>query len=221
MLYYWEKQSRIVYCRQCDFICVRFHMHMVCIRATVERQYQETLMLRKINLAFVGALTVLPHLAFAADITIPSVDITTPKETSLPTANIESECRDAQATIDPELRSSAYEACVRDERSAFEQLRQRWAHFSTAARDTCIWPNGGVSLSYVALQTCLEMQPGGSLAVGVAGSDGLNSYSYDILGSPPPAMARRPPRWRRRPPRWGRRSPTTASSPPTMAPPSP
>jgi hypothetical protein len=151
------------------------------------------------NLAFVGALTVLPHLAFAAEITIPSVDIAVPKDaTSLPKANIEGECRDAEATIDRELRSSAYEACVRDERTAFEQLRQRWAHYSAEARATCIWPDNEVS--YVALQTCLEMQPGGNLAVGVAGSDGLNSYSYDIWLSP---------------------SPTMASSPPTMGPPSP
>jgi hypothetical protein len=178
-------------------------------------EYWEAAMLSRINLAFVGALTILPHFAFAAEITIPSVDIAAPKETtSLPTVNIESECRDGQATIDPELRSSAYEACVRDERSAFQQLRQQWAHYSAEARDTCIWPDSEVS--YVALQTCLEMQPGGSLAVGVggAGSDGLNSYSYDIMQSPSPTMA--PP-----PPTTTSPSSAMASSPPTMGPPSP
>ena len=138
--------------------------------------------MRKAIIAFVGALTVLPHLAFAAAITIPSVDIMAPKDTmSLPTANLESECRDAQTAIDPELRSSAYEACVRDERAAFQQLRQRWAHYPAEARVTCVWPDSEVS--YVALQTCLEMQPGGNRAVGVAGSDGLNSYDYDIMQS--------------------------------------
>jgi hypothetical protein len=186
-------------------------------------------MLSRINLAFVGALTLLPHLAFAAEITIPSVDIAAPKDTtSLPTVNIEGECRDAQATIDPELRSSAYEACVRDERSAFQQLRQQWAHYSAEARDTCIWPDSEVS--YVALQTCLEMQPGGSLAVGVGGtgSDGLNSYSYDILQSPPPTTAPPPPTtaspssaMASSPPTMGPPSPTTGPPPPTMGPPSP
>ncbi len=181
-------------------------------------------MLSRINLAFVGALTVLPHLAFASDITIPSVDIGVPNDTtSLPTANVESKCRDAQATIDPELRSSAYEACVRDERSAFEQLRQRWAHYPAEARATCVWPDSGVSLSYVALQTCLEMQPGGSLAVGVggAGSDGLNSYSYDIMASPPPTMASPSPTIV--PPSPTMASPSAAMAPPSpaMAPPSP
>ena len=150
--------------------------------------------MRKANMAFVGALTILPHLAVAAGITIPSLDIMAPDDTmSLPTANIESECRDAQAAIDPELRSSAYEACVRDERAAFQQLRQRWPHYSAEARVTCVWPDSEVS--YVALQTCLEMQPGGNLAVRGAGSDGLNSYDYDIMqssrrmASPPSTMA--------------------------------
>ena len=124
-------------------------------------------MLSGTNLAFVGTLTVLPHLAFAADITIPSVNIVGSKDTtSLPTANIEGECRDAP-TIGPGSRPSGYGACVRDKRAAFEQLRQRWAQYSAEARASCVWPDSEVS--YVALQTCLEMQPGGSLAVG-AGS---------------------------------------------------
>lgn len=191
-------------------------------------------MLSRVNLALVGALIILPHAAFAADnspnrsveIAIPQDPIVGPRTsvpTSLPTANIESECRGAQATIDPELRSSAYDACVRDERSAFEQLRQRWAHYPAEARATCVWPDSGVSLSYVALQTCLEMQPGGSLAVGVggAGSDGLNSYSYDIMASPPPTMASPSPTIV--PPSPTMASPSAAMAPPSpaMAPPSP
>jgi hypothetical protein len=166
--------------------------------------------LRKINLAFIGGLIILSHAAFAADNSpTRSVEIAIPQEpivaptmsvpTSLPTANIESGCRDGVEVADPTMRSSAYEACVRDERSAFEQLRKQWANYSAEARRTCIWPENGVPVSYVELQICLEMQPGGSLAVGAA-SDGLNSYDYDITGSPPPTMA---------------------SPSPTMAPPTP
>ena len=54
-------------------------------------------MLSKINLACIGALTLLPHLAFAAGVT-------------LPTANIESMCRDAQSAALPESKASAFQA---------------------------------------------------------------------------------------------------------------
>jgi hypothetical protein len=105
-------------------------------------------MLSKINLACVGALTLLPHLAFAADAT-------------LPTANIESMCRDEQlAATAPESKKEAFQACVNDERKAFDELRQKWARYPTNARATCAQPDG-MSISYVELQTCLEMQPGG------------------------------------------------------------
>jgi hypothetical protein len=188
-------------------------------------------MLSRVNLALVGALIILPHAAFAADdspnrsveIAIPQDPIAGPRTsvpTSLPTANIESECRDAQATIDPELRSSAYDACVRDERSAFDALKRQWAHYSAGARATCVWPDSGLPPSYVELQTCLEMQPGGSLAVGVGGSDGLNSYSYDILPSSPPTMASPPPTMAPPFPAMASSPPTMPSPPPTMAPPS-
>lgn len=117
-------------------------------------------MLSKTNLAFACALAVVPHLAFAA------VN-TSAGGVELPKANVESICWDAGSEAVPEMRSSSYEACVRDERSAFEQLRQGWAHYPADARLTCMEPGDVVPLSYVELQTCLEMQPGGKLAVGV------------------------------------------------------
>ncbi len=117
-------------------------------------------MLSKISLVFGGALTLLPHLAFSAvKVSAGSVE--------LPSADIESICRDARSETVPEMRSSAYQACVRDERSAFEQLRQGWGHYPADARLTCMEAGDVVPLSYVELQTCLEMQPGGNLAVGV------------------------------------------------------
>ncbi len=90
-------------------------------------------MLSKINLAVVSTLMVLPHLAVAADNTAAQpVEIAGP---ALPTASIESMCTDASAGLG-ESSSSEYEACARDERSAFEKLRQRWAKSPTEARVT-------------------------------------------------------------------------------------
>jgi hypothetical protein len=113
-------------------------------------------MLRKIFLAFVGAMTILPHAAFAV------VALTD----SPPTANIERICGNARSAALPESKSSAYETCIHDERLSLEQLRQRWTSYPAGARATCVEPPG-VPISYVELQTCLEMQPGGSLIIGV------------------------------------------------------
>ena len=105
-------------------------------------------MLSKINLACVGALTLLPHLAVAADAT-------------LPTANVESMCQAEQSAAPPGSKSSDFQSCVNDERKALNELRRNWARYPIKARATCAAPNG-ISISYVELQTCLEMQPGGS-----------------------------------------------------------
>jgi hypothetical protein len=115
--------------------------------------------LSKINLAVVGTLMVLPHLAVAADNTAARpVEIAVP---ALPTVSIESMCSAAQWAGLGESSSSEYGSCIRDERSAFEQLRQRWEKYPTEARVTCIIP--GVEIDYVGLLTCLQMRPGGSL----------------------------------------------------------
>jgi hypothetical protein len=134
-------------------------------------------MLSKIALACVGALTLLPDLAFAAE-----------TANRLPSANIESMCQDAQSAVLPESEAAAYQSCANDERAAFDQLRQKWARYPTAARVTCAEP-AGVPISYVELQTCLDMQPGGRLtfegpAPGVA-------PSLDTMRSPTPAARSR------------------------------
>ena len=54
---------------------------------------------------------------------------------------------------------SAYDGCVRDELAARDQIRKEWAKFSADARDTCSAP-GAVSISYVEVLTCLEMESG-------------------------------------------------------------
>ena len=113
-------------------------------------------MLSKINLACVGALTLLPHLAFAAGAT-------------LPTANVESMCQAEQSAAPPGSKSSDFQSCVNDERKALNELRRNWARYPTKARATCAVPDG-ISISYVELQTCLEMQPGGSFDATNAGA---------------------------------------------------
>jgi hypothetical protein len=138
-------------------------------------------MLNTTKLAFVGALAIFAHAALAAG---------DPRTAPLPKTNIESACRDAQSAAPPEQRSASYQSCVHDERLAFEQLRQSWAKVPAAAREVCAEPDNGVPFSYVELQTCLEMQPGGTLTVEGHAPDGLDSV--DILGSPYPSGAPTP-----------------------------
>jgi hypothetical protein len=142
----------------------------------------------KIHLACVGALTLLPHLAFAADGAGSSVEAAARRGAmialadSLPTVSVESICRDAQSAALPESKTAAYQSCLHEERTARDQLRQNWARYSAQARATCAEP-GGVQVSYVELQTCLDMQSGGSLAKPVPGADG--GPSLDLTATPP------------------------------------
>ncbi len=130
-------------------------------------------MLSRMTLACVGALTVLPHLAFAA-----GADF-------LPTASVESICRDAQSAALPESKAAAYQSCLHDERAALNELRQKWARYPAQARATCAEPGGGAQISYVELQTCLDMQSGGSLAKPVPGLG--DAPSHGAMTSPSPA----------------------------------
>jgi hypothetical protein len=113
-------------------------------------------MLSKINLACIGALTLLPHLAFAAGAT-------------LPTVNVESMCQSEKSAAPPGSEVADFQSCVNDERKALNELRRNWARYPIKARATCATPNG-ISISYVELQTCLEMQPGGSFGDTNAGA---------------------------------------------------
>src|SRR5271154_1545943 len=148
-------------------------------------------MLSRISLACVGALTLLPHLALAANGGDPwSIEAAAPDDAvlaladSLPTVSIDSICRDAQSAALPESKTAAYQACVHDERAAYDQLRQKWARYSAKARMTCAEPGDGAQISYVELQTCLDMQPGGSLTV--EGPAPRGAPALDPLGDPSP-----------------------------------
>ena len=149
-------------------------------------------MLNKINLACVGALALLPHLAFAAEAANPwSIETVAPDDAavaaadSLPTASIESICRDAQSAALPESKAAAYQSCATDERRAYDQLRQKWSRYPTGARVTCAEPGHGVPISYVEFQTCLEMRPGGSLTIEGPGPGA--APSLDATAAPAPA----------------------------------
>jgi hypothetical protein len=88
-----------------------------------------------------------------------------------PAIDLGSICRSAQTAALPEDRAAAYDSCVRDEQGALDQLRKKWAHYSASAQSACVGADV-VTLSYVELLTCLEMQPGGSLSL-PGGSDPL------------------------------------------------
>jgi hypothetical protein len=133
----------------------------------------------KINLAFVGALTMLSLAAFAAK---------ADAATSVPNADIESICRDARSGALPEDSSLAFSACVHDERTALETLRRRWTSYSAEARGTCTAVADEITPSYVELLTCLEIQPGGRFGVESSGPDGLDPAAD--LASPAPSRDR-------------------------------
>jgi hypothetical protein len=153
-------------------------------------------MLSTTKLAFVGVLAIFAQAAFAAGAGHGRSPQTAELAGPLPKSNIESACRDAQSAAPPEQKSASYQSCVRDERLAFEQLRQSWSKVPAAAREVCAEPDSGVPFSYVELQTCLEMQPGGNLTVEGHAPDGLDSVDIGgSLGTPSPAPSLSEPRY--------------------------
>jgi hypothetical protein len=152
------------------------------------REPREIAVLSKVTLVCFGALTALPQLALAGERAGPR---SVAAAGSLPTASVASICRDAQAAALPESKAAAYDSCVRDGRAAFNELRQKWAHYSPAARTSCAEPSG-VPVSYVELQTCLDMQSGGSLTREGPAPGG--SPSLDTIPSPTPGGAEAVPK---------------------------
>ena len=76
----------------------------------------------------------------------------------IPTSSPERICRDAQLT-DVSADAQAYQACLQDEQAASDEIKRRWNHYSAEARSTCTEPEA-VSISYVEVLTCLEMENG-------------------------------------------------------------
>ena len=97
----------------------------------------------------------------------------------------------AQSAALPESKAAAYQACVHDERAAYDELRKKWPRYSAKSRVTCAEPGGGAAISYVELQTCLDMQPGGSLTVpgpAPGGAPAVDTMAYPSPVAPTPGQ---------------------------------
>lgn len=79
---------------------------------------------------------------------------------SAPTVDLESICRSATANALPEEKARAHDNCVSEEKAAREQVQKKWPTASPEGRADCS-PMKGIPTSYVAMLTCLDMQPGG------------------------------------------------------------
>jgi hypothetical protein len=85
--------------------------------------------------------------------------------TPVPNVDLESICHSARANALPEEQARAYESCVNEEKAAREEVQKRWLKASGDARAECA-PLKGIPTSYVAMLTCLDMQPGGDFDAG-------------------------------------------------------
>ncbi len=77
-----------------------------------------------------------------------------------PNADLESICRSVRSNALPDEKASAFENCVNEEREAQQKVQKQWTKVSPNARADCA-PLAGMPFSYVAVLTCLNMQPGG------------------------------------------------------------
>jgi hypothetical protein len=85
--------------------------------------------------------------------------------TPVPNVDLDSICHSARANALPEEQARAYESCVSEEKAAREEVQKRWLKASVDARAECA-PLKGIPSSYVAILTCLDMQPGGDFDAG-------------------------------------------------------
>jgi hypothetical protein len=76
----------------------------------------------------------------------------------VPAIDIDRSCRGAESAALPEDRAGAYQRCVRDERTAREELSKTWSQIPIDSRQLCTDLSTDSSPSYVELLTCLEMQ---------------------------------------------------------------
>ena len=85
--------------------------------------------------------------------------------TPVPNVDLESICRSARSDALPEEKAHAYQSCFDEERAARDLVQKRWIKASVEARADCA-PLKGIPTSYVAILTCLDMQPGGDFDAG-------------------------------------------------------
>jgi hypothetical protein len=77
-----------------------------------------------------------------------------------PAVDLESICRSARANALAEDQARAYDSCIAEETAARAQVVMKWPKASPAMRADCA-PMKGLPTSYVAILTCLDIQPGG------------------------------------------------------------
>jgi hypothetical protein len=85
--------------------------------------------------------------------------------TFAPTSDPQKICQGARDAAAASDKASAFESCVRDETTARDQLKQRWSQFPASARADCAEPQT-LTMSYVEMLTCLEMQSGSNFTPG-------------------------------------------------------
>jgi hypothetical protein len=107
---------------------------------------------------------------------------------SIPTSNLDSICQSAKVGALPEDQPKAFQACIQDEQTAKDQLRQKWGQFSTTARETCA-ETPGVAFSYVELLTCLEMQKGSDFGAGKSQQPSITTAPSPSTGTNAPDAA--------------------------------
>ena len=62
-----------------------------------------------------------------------------------------------QAVVRGTGSDAAYEACLRNEKAAEEELTKGWAQFSALDKPMCIEQSQAATSSYVTLLTCLQI----------------------------------------------------------------
>ena len=78
---------------------------------------------------------------------------------AVPAMDLPTICRGQERGLPHDQQAGAYESCLRDEKSAQDELRQNWPHFPADARTTCAML-GRMGGSYVEVATCIEIKTG-------------------------------------------------------------
>ncbi len=73
-----------------------------------------------------------------------------------PNLPIDKICASAKDAALSEDKKGSYDACVRDETTARDSLRQQWSQFPANVRADCTF-SAGVTESYVEMLTCMQM----------------------------------------------------------------
>jgi hypothetical protein len=89
-----------------------------------------------------------------------------------PNLPIDKICASAKDAALQEDKKGSYDACVRDESSARDTLRQQWRQFPASVHADCTF-SAGITESYVEMLTCMQMESGKGF--GPPASNGLST----------------------------------------------